>query len=150
MAEDRGPTSSRHRGRHLANAKVRPPPLHPEKVPQLRGRTLPNLKRANQSNQLLPLPQVTEVRLLGHLLPLHELLHRGPPPSQAAIGASHRAAAAAATPPSSSSGTVGTATPARLRSSMRTLRQGARDLQRAQYHLIWRIKSEEVVQGLRL
>ena len=149
-AEDPGgPTSLSHRGRHLANAKVRPPPLQPEKVPKLRSRTLPNLKRESQSDQLLPLPQGKEVHLLGHVLPLHKLLHQGPPVpggnwslSQGYSRGSH--------PPSSSSGTMGTDTPARLRDFMRTLRQGARDLQRAQYHLIWRIKSEEVVQGLRL
>ena len=33
---------------------------------------------------------------------------------------------------------------------MRTLRQGARNFERAQYHLIRRIESEEAAQGLRL
>ena len=33
---------------------------------------------------------------------------------------------------------------------MRALRRGAKDFQRAQYHLIWQIKSKEAAQGLRL
>ena len=45
---------------------------------------------------------------------------------------------------------MGTATPARLQDSLRSLRQGARDFQWAQYNLIRRIHGEEAAQNLRL